>query len=236
MGVLTTEILKEYFKGKEKPQSYNVYFISDMHCCHKNILQYQPNRIEAMQLQNNEDVDGMNKYIYKMWNNTVKRGDHVYLLGDFCVGSTDDVKRCVYKLKEKGVSLHAIVGNHDRHMSQVFNQFASIDYIKTVTFKKSVFTFMDEDFRVCLCHYPMLSWPDKSRGSALIYGHIHSRYPFLDKETPDLMVNAGLDAPLSNYQLISLEKVWKYFKDKRGDMTASEYVAYEKKTYDKFIG
>lgn len=236
MATLTLDGFKELFKKKEEPVPYNVYFIADLHCCHKNILKFQKNRIDALHLKNEDDIDGMDDYIYKMWDNTVKRGDHIYLLGDVCFGTCDDAKRCIYKLKQKGVHLHLIVGNHDRHIPKFYNQFLSIDYIKTVTFKKSVFTYMDEDFRVCLCHYPMLSWPDKCRGSALIYGHVHSEYPFLDTETKDLMVNAGFDAPLSNYQLIPLEKVWKYFKDKRGDLSAYQYVENERNTYDKFIG
>ncbi len=48
----------------------------------------------------------------------------------------------------------------------------------------------------------------------MVYGHVHSDYPFLDEETDDLMVNVGFDAPLSNYKLISLEQLWKYFKIK----------------------
>jgi hypothetical protein len=82
----------------------------------------------------------------------------------------------------------------------------------------------------------MVSWPDKCRGAALIYGHVHSDYPFLDKETDDLMVNAGFDAPLADCKLIPLEKVWAYFKEKRGDLTAEEYVKKIRKENPKFVG
>ena len=178
----------------------------------------------------------MNEYIYKMWDDTVKRGDHVYLLGDVFLGERIGAWKCIQRLKKKGANIHLIVGNHDKNIPKFNNQFASIDYIKTVTFKKTVFPFLDEDFRVCLCHYPMVSWPDKCRGAALIYGHVHSNYPFLDEETDDLMVNAGFDAPLAHYKLISLEQVWRYFKNKRGDLSALKYVNKIREENPKFIG
>lgn len=231
-----TEKIKEDFAQKQEPKPYNVYFLADTHIGHQNILFHQPNRIKDLNLKGADDVEGMNEYIYKMWDDTVKRGDHVYLLGDVFLGERVGAWKCIQRLKKKGANIHLIVGNHDRNIPKFNNQFASIDYIKTVTFKKTVFPFLDEDFRVCLCHYPMVSWPDKCRGAALIYGHVHSNYPFLDEETDDLMVNAGFDAPLAHYKLISLEQVWRYFKNKRGDLSAEKYVNKIRKENPKFVG
>ena len=227
---------KEELVQKQEPKPYNVYFIADTHIGHKNILFYQPNRVKDLNLKSAYDVEGMNEYIYKMWDDTVKRGGHVYLLGDVFLGERIGAWKCIQRLKKKGANIHLIVGNHDKNIPKFNNQFASIDYIKTVTFKKTVFPFLDEDFRVCLCHYPMVSWPDKCRGAALIYGHVHSNCPFLDEETDDLMVNAGFDAPLAHYKLISLEQVWRYFKNKRGDLSALKYVNKIREENPKFIG
>ena len=232
----TIENNKEELVQKQEPKPYNVYFIADTHIGHKNILFHQPNRVKDLNLKGADDVEGMNEYIYKMWDDTVKRGDHVYLLGDVFLGGRVDAWKCIQRLKKKGANIHLIVGNHDRNIPKFNNQFASIDYIKTVTFRKTVFPFLDEDFRVCLCHYPMISWPDKCRGAALIYGHVHSNYPFLDEETDDLMVNVGFDAPLANYKLIPLEKVWKYFYDKRGGLPSIDYVNAERKENRRFVG
>lgn len=228
--------IEKYSEKKQETKIYNVYFIADTHINHKSILHYQPNRIHDLHLKGEDDVDGMDEYIYNMWDDMVKRGDHVYLLGDVFLGNQDGARKCIQRLKKKGANLHLIVGNHDRNIPQFYTQFASIDYIKSVTFKKSFFTFLDEDFMVCLCHYPMISWINKSKGAALVYGHVHSDYPFLDEETDDLMVNVGFDAPLSNYKLISLEQLWKYFKDKRGDLTANEYVNKIREKNPKFVG
>ena len=50
------------------------------------------------------------------------------------------------------------------------------------------------------------------------------------------MVNAGFDAPLAHYKLISLEQVWRYFKNKRGDLSALKYVNKIREENPKFIG
>ena len=190
---------KEELVQKQEPKPYNVYFIADTHIDHKNILFHQPNRVKDLNLKSADDVEGMNEYIYKMWNDTIKRGDHVYLLGDVFLGGRVGAWKCIQRLKKKGANIHLIVGNHDRNIPKFTNQFASIDYIKTVTFKKTVF-------------------------------------PFLDEETDDLMVNAGFDAPLAHYKLISLEKVWKYFYDKRGGLPSIDYVNAERKENRRFVG
>ena len=94
---------------------YNVYFIADLHIAHKNIIKYQRNRIEAMGLKDEEDLETHDKYILDMWNRTLKRGDHVYVLGDFVMtrGNTDWARKIFHHLKTCGCHIHLIVGNHD---------------------------------------------------------------------------------------------------------------------------
>ena len=52
-----------------------IYFTSDLHFGHKNIIQY-----ENRPFNNIEEMD--NKII-KMWNNTLNEEDTIYILGDF---------------------------------------------------------------------------------------------------------------------------------------------------------
>ena len=52
-------------------ENYNVYFISDLHISHKNILYHSPNRVKAFNLENNEDIEGHDKY--NIWLSTTKR-------------------------------------------------------------------------------------------------------------------------------------------------------------------
>ena len=46
---------------------YNVFFIADLHLRHKNILRHQPQRVQAMGLDDENDIDGHDKYIIEMF-------------------------------------------------------------------------------------------------------------------------------------------------------------------------
>jgi calcineurin-like phosphoesterase family protein len=64
-------------------EKYNVWFVSDLHIGHKNILYHSPNRIESFNLKDKNDIDEHDKYVINMWLSMTKRGDHIYVLGDF---------------------------------------------------------------------------------------------------------------------------------------------------------
>ncbi len=110
------------------------------------------------------DVNDMNKQIINNWNNKVTNNDLVYILGDIA-------------LNEKYLSLysnlnghkHLIVGNHDESFISFIkrsNIFETIKYIDLIN---------DNGVKVCICHYPLLDWPEFNRGSYLVYGHIHNK-------------------------------------------------------------
>ncbi len=58
-----------------------MYFISDTHFNHSNIIKYC--RLSF------KDINEMNETIINNWNSVVTKGDTVYHLGDFCL-STDE--------------------------------------------------------------------------------------------------------------------------------------------------
>lgn len=205
-----------------KPQ-YNVFMTSDLHVGHKNILRHSPNRIEAMGLSGPDDVKGHDEWIKRMWLDTVKRGDHVYVLGDFIMSGSDYTNRYLHAIKSTGCHIHLIVGNHDKSTQNLTNMFNSIDLIKVVDFKKTAFPFLEEDFPCVLCHYPMKSWPRKCHGSMNLYGHVHNNSPWID-EGDDLCLNVGLDSPFANHNLIPLEKIYEYYKNKLGGLKPEKFI------------
>ena len=213
----------------------NVYIISDLHIHHKNILKHSPKRIEVMGLKDENDIEGHDKWIVDMWHSIVKRGDHVYILGDFILSNRDSAVRLLHNLKKNGCHIHLIVGNHDSATRNLQNMFDSIDLIKVVDFKKNAFPFLEEDFSCCMCHYPMKSWPRKPQGVVNLYGHVHNNSPWIDEETDDLCLNVGLDAPFAEYQLIPLEKIYAWYKEKLQGMNPRDYVDKCTKENPKFI-
>ena len=130
---------------KEQKAPYDVWVISDLHLQHKNILRHQPKRIEVISLKDDDDIETHDKWIIDMWLKTVKRNDHVYVLGDMILSSQQNSIYILHKLKSTGCKIHLIVGNHDKSTQKMFNMFDSIDLIKVVDFKKNAFPYLDED-------------------------------------------------------------------------------------------
>ena len=214
---------------------YNVFFTSDLHIRHKNILRHSKGRIIGMNLKDENDILGHDEYIINMWKEMTKRGDHIYVLGDFIMSSQYESLYILNQLKLNGCKIHLIVGNHDKSTRNMTNMFESIDLIKQVKFKKKNFPFIEEDeFNCILCHYPMTSWQDKPRGSLQCYGHVHFNSPFLDDE-PDLRFNVGLDNPKSNYRLFSLEQIYGYYKEKLNCLTPAQYIEKVSKENKYFV-
>jgi len=202
---------------------YKVYFISDLHLSHKNILKYQPNRMEMMGLTDVDDIEKHDEYILNMWKSTLKRGDHVYVLGDMILANYEQTKKLMNQLKSTGCKIHLIIGNHDKKYEFFSNLFESIDTIKYTIFKKSTFDFLDADFRVVMCHYPLVTWQHKTRGCVCLHGHTHNHSPW-ENEGVDLRLNVGFDSTMSNGKLISLEEIYAWYKEKLHGLSPFEYI------------
>lgn len=211
-----------------------VFFIADLHLSHKNILSYQPNRIEAFGLADNKDIENMNEAIIDMWLSMTKRHDQIYVLGDFIMTNIYDSMKMLHRLKSNGCKIHLIVGNHDKATKSMNNMFESMSLIKVQTFKKNMFEFLDNDLTVVMCHYPMKSWPHKAHGSLHLYGHTHDNSLF-EMDNNDLSFNVGLDVPYMNHRLISLEEIYEMYKKKLNGMTPKAYIEYVSKTDKTFI-
>lgn len=201
----------------------NIFFTADLHINHKNILRHQKGRIQGMNLKDEEDIEGHDKYVEDMWLSMTKRNDQIYVLGDFIMANSEITHKILSHLKQNGCRIHLIVGNHDKSTHNLTNMFSSISYLKTVTFKKGTYDFLDENFEVVMSHYPMITWQDKPRGSMQLYGHVHSNSLHID-DREDLMLNVGLDNPLSEYKLFSLEKIYSYYKTKLNGLRKEEYI------------
>lgn len=205
---------------------HNVWFISDLHIRHKNILKHQPNRIGVMKLENENDIDAHDNYIIDLWKKTIKRGDIVYVIGDFILTNKAETEKLIHKLKSNGCKIHLVVGNHDASSKKLPNLFESVKEINVTTFKKSMYDFLDEDLTITMCHYPMVTWPHKPYGALHLFGHIHNNSPKINfgLTDGDLAVNVGFDATMANYNFINLKDLYKWYRDKLNGMSVDEYI------------
>lgn len=132
------------------------YYISDLHLGHKNIIRFDGRPfIDAEEMQNT---------LIENWNNTIKRDDIVYVLGDFIWDKEQNWPSYLEKFRGNKV---LIKGNHDpKYFSTTTKRyFMDIKDYKEIT---------DEGRHVILCHYPMpFHKAAYNPDCYMLYGHVH---------------------------------------------------------------
>ncbi len=169
-----------------------IWFTSDTHYCHENIIKYCNRPFK--------DATEMDLEIIKKYNEVVSDDDIVYHLGDFSIDSyTPEIKAQrepylvnVFKqLKGKKI---LISGNHDAMYLELYNKlFDSILPYHEIK---------DENNRVkfVLCHYPFESWNNKNNSSIHLHGHSHGKALKLKNR-----YDVGIDS--NNFYPINIENL-----------------------------
>lgn len=140
------------------------YFISDTHLGHAAIIGVCRRPFAS--------VEAMDEAIIHNWNQTVKRGDTVYILGDLMHKNRQDPAAYLARLKGKKILIR---GNHDDGwLARLPDPSA---YLEDVSAYREITL---GGRAVTLCHYPMLEWKNSRKvGSRklgyLIHGHTHVR-------------------------------------------------------------
>lgn len=147
-----------------------VYFTSDTHFNHTNILRYcqRPFR----------NVDDMNEQMIANWNETVSEDDVIFHLGDFCLGGAVEWTRILDRLNGK---IYLIMGNHDlKNIRQgLMGRFEHVAMQMLIEVGKR---------RIYLNHYPFLCFEGGYKDVWQLFGHVHSR-----------RANTGIDAGRLQY-------------------------------------
>lgn len=135
-----------------------IFYISDNHFFHNNVIKLDNRPFDSM--------DDMNSEMIKRWNNIVKDGDLVYVLGDFCWSRKSEVWEALCD-SLKG-NKYLIKGNHDMRQltSSTRQKFAQVCEYKEID---------DHGRRVIMSHYPMPFYRSDYRENVyMLYGHIHN--------------------------------------------------------------
>lgn len=130
-----------------------IFYISDLHFGHKNILGYDGRPFFT--------VAEMDKALIDNWNSVVKNGDTVYVLGDVSWYNKEDQKNIVNQLNGFKILIY---GNHDYNSYHKDGFDAHYDYLEI----------NDNGRKVVLCHYPIVSFNGMYRGWYHLYGHVHN--------------------------------------------------------------
>lgn len=136
-----------------------IYFISDLHFGHKNIINLSGESFSS--------IEERDETIIKNWNETVTNKDTVYVLGDISWRSQEETETIFEKLKG---TIYIIQGNHDspKMLSELKNKGLIKDFM-------SYYEINENKKKYVLFHYPIEEWNKFFNNSALIHGHIHSK-------------------------------------------------------------
>lgn len=138
----------------------NIFFTSDTHFCHKNIINFCNRPFGS--------VEEMNEKLIENWNKVVTNRDIIYHLGDFCFGGSAEWHTILGRLNGR---ITLIKGNHDYK-----NLRAGYDRLfENVTDKMLI---KIGNRQIYLNHEPFLCYGGTYRNKQdLVYqffGHIHS--------------------------------------------------------------
>lgn len=174
-----------------------IYFISDTHFNHNNILKYtERHKVYSC-------VQQMNKCIIENINSCVGKDDTLYHLGDFCMDRgihwLEKVTKILDEIKCKNI--HLILGNHDpsiksEHLTKT--RFKSINQYLELEYKGK---------KMCLSHYPLHTWNRKT--PIHLHGHCHGKLGFITSPYAEgnMRIDVSIDSPDMNYKPITIQKI-----------------------------
>lgn len=140
----------------------NIFFSSDQHLGHENIIKYCNRPFKS--------VKEMDEVIIENHNKIVKSSDTVYWLGDFGFHKNPiEISDLVNRFNGRKIF---ILGNHDKSSSHL-----------RIAAEEVHFRILEINEKVLspgltLCHFPMMSWNKSFHGSLHFHGHTHGTIPF----------------------------------------------------------
>lgn len=178
-----------------------IWFTSDTHFGHKNILTFCERPFNS--------VEEMDNAIIERWNSKVGKDDIVFHLGDFAFASNKRWQDLIYKLNGK---IYLILGNHDitrwpgTYTMQLFDRVENQMMLK-----------IDNKYKVYLNHFPFLCYDGTYRNpedcTIQLHGHVHQRIGDIGKDAQRLQYrfpyqyDVGVDN--NNFYPISWEEILK---------------------------
>lgn len=159
------------------------FFTADCHLGHANIIKYCkrpfiPNdELKICELirkgflpssdykVSDLSINYMNKTIISNINNVVGEQDNLVIIGDFCFPNGDQNEK-YYRNLIKCKNVFLVLGNHDDRKSCVG--------VFTECYENYLFNVDGQ--KIFVNHYPCRSWNQSTRGSWMLYGHVHNAF------------------------------------------------------------
>lgn len=166
-----------------------VYFISDLHFHHKNILKFEGDNRPF------SSVEEMDEELVKRWNDKVTNRDKVFVLGDFAFGSDISIAG---RLNGNKI---LVMGNHDYKNADEYLKYFTKVYGCT-QYKGYLLT-----------HIPVHR-SQKYRYKGNIHGHLHSRILIddsMENEFDPFYINVSVER-LPNLQPMEFNQLIEHYE------------------------
>ncbi len=163
-------------------------FTADPHFGHDNIRQFCKRPFAS--------VGAMDAAILTAYQNATGPDDDLWILGDFAFAHIDDAPPLEAMLASIPGRKHLVKGNHDKPWTTKLGGWTSVhDLVEIV----------DSGTRLCLCHYPMITFPGARRGALQLFGHVHNNWRGSRNS-----INVGVD--VWNFKPVTLAEIQKRAK------------------------
>ncbi|MBR6908030.1 metallophosphoesterase family protein [bacterium] len=143
----------------------NIYFVSDSHFSHENIIKYCKRPFASIEEHDEE--------LIRRWNEKVPKNGIVFHLGDVAFGNPEKVDNILRQLN--GI-IYLVIGNHDWRSIVKNHSWRFFDMSQQVNMKIG-------KRHIILNHYPMLAFSGAWRGvdaTYQLFGHVHTS-PYTDE-------------------------------------------------------
>lgn len=202
----------------------NVFFISDLHYGHKNIIDIDKRPYES--------IEAMDEYIVQELKTKLRPTDVLFDLGDLFWKSIN-IKECRDVLDSIPTkNIYKVVGNHDPYKhyieaptNSLYDHFLKIGDIFDIRVE-----YENTEYEIALSHYPILDWNHMYQGGLHIYGHTHGHTDKWVESGSRLMVDVGFSASLAKEYgsfIIPFETILEHFKSKTGGISFKEWAQIE---------
>jgi len=186
-----------------------IFFTSDQHFGHTNIISYCP-------IRKFSSVEEMNEGLVANFNSVVSNEDVTYHVGDFSLSLTN-MQAYLPRLHGKH---HLICGNHDKchptGKKPEKRQMFEAEYLKAgFVSVQTELTLTLDGIEFLLCHFPysgdhtavdrFQKYRPKDDGKILLHGHVHEIYKVRDR-----CINIGVDVwdlkPVVSTEIVRIAK------------------------------
>lgn len=187
-----------------------MYFTSDLHIHHSNILKYTERPYS--------NLNEMHVGILQKWNSVVGNDDTCYHLGDFTFAGKSKAPIIKDILAQLNGKIILLAGNHDdmelwdnlikiapELCANYPHDTARIQFVRSpymeVTHQNG-----KQKQKIILCHFPIASWNFQQYGAVHLFGHLHGSNPnIVGGKSMDVGVDAIKDGvPISAAEVVDI--------------------------------